>query len=305
MRILMAGASGFLGTRLTERLRDAGHDVTRLVRRPTRAADEATWQPSQGELDPALVAGADAVINLAGAGVGDKRWTAAYKSQLRSSRVDTTGTLARAITQVDPAERPRTLLQGSAVGWYGDTGDRRVTEESPAGSGFLADVCRVWEAAARPAEDAGTRVVLIRTGFPLSADGGLLKPQMLPFRLGVGGKLAGGRQWFPWIALSDWLDAAEFLLERDDIAGPVNVVGPDPVTNATFTEVFGRLLHRPAVMPVPGFALQVVLGELAGEALRSQRVMPAVLTKAGFRWAHPTLESALRAALEPEPSAAR
>jgi len=305
MRILIAGASGFLGTRLTERLRGAGHDVTRLVRRPARAADEATWQPSHGELDPALVAGADAVINLAGAGVGDKRWTAAYKSQLRSSRVDTTGTLARAITQVDPAERPRTLLQGSAVGWYGDTGDRKVTEEAPAGSGFLADVCRVWEAAARPAEDAGTRVVLMRTGFPLSADGGLLKPQMLPFRLGVGGKLAGGRQWFPWIALPDWLDAVEFLLERQDIAGPVNVVGPDPVTNATFTEALGRLLRRPTVMPVPGFALQVVLGELAGEALRSQRVMPGVLSKAGFRWAHPTLESALRTALEPEPSAAR
>ena len=301
----MAGASGFLGTRLTERLRGAGHDVTRLVRRPARAADEAIWQPSQGELDPALVAGEDAVINLAGAGVGDKRWTAAYKSQLRSSRVDTTGTLARAITQVNPAERPRTLLQGSAIGWYGDTGDRRVTEESPAGSGFLADVCRVWEAAARPAEDAGTRVVLMRTGFPLSAEGGLLKPQMLPFRLGVGGKLAGGRQWFPWIALSDWLDAVEFLLERQDIAGPVNVVGPDPVTNATFTEALGRLLHRPTVMPVPGFALQVVLGELAGETLRSQRVMPGVLSRAGFRWAHPTLESALRAALEPEPSAAR
>jgi len=305
MRILIAGASGFLGTRLTERLRGAGHDVTRLVRRPARAADEATWPPSRGELDPALVAGAGAVINLAGAGVGDKRWTAAYKSQLRSSRVDTTGTLARAITQVDPAERPRTLLQGSAVGWYGDTGDRKVTEEAPAGSGFLADVCRVWEAAARPAEDAGTRVVLMRTGFPLSADGGLLKPQMLPFRLGVGGKLAGGRQWFPWIALPDWLDAVEFLLERQDIAGPVNVVGPDPVTNATFTEALGRLLRRPTVMPVPGFALQVVLGELAGEALRSQRVMPGVLSKAGFRWAHPTLESALRTALEPEPSAAR
>ena len=305
MRILLAGASGFLGTRLTERLRSAGHDVTRLVRRPAGGPDEATWQPSHGELDPALVAGADAVINLAGAGVGDKRWTAAYKSQLRSSRVDTTGTLARAITQVDPVERPRTLLQGSAVGWYGDTGDRKVTEESPAGSGFLADVCRVWEAAARPAEDAGTRVVLIRTGFPLSADGGLLKPQMLPFRLGVGGKLAGGRQWFPWIALSDWLDAVEFLLEREDIAGPVNAVGPDPVTNATFTEVFGRLLHRPTVMPIPRVALHVALGEFAGEALRSQRVIPAVLSRAGFTWGHPTLESAMRAALARERSAAR
>jgi uncharacterized protein len=305
MRILMAGASGFLGTRLADRLRGAGHDVTRLVRRPSRGADEATWKPSHSELDPAVVAGADAVINLAGAGVGDKRWTAAYKGQIRSSRVDTTGTLARAIAHLDPADRPRTMLQGSAVGWYGDTGDRRVTEEAPAGTDFLADVCRVWEAAARPAEDAGTRVVLMRTGLPLDADGGLLKPQMLPFRLGVGGKLGGGRQWLPWMALADWLSAAEFLLERDDIAGPVNVVGPDPVTNATFTEVFGQLLHRPTVMPIPGIALQVVLGEFAGEALKSQRVMPGVLAKAGFHWVHPTLESALRAALDPAPTPAR
>ncbi|HET6532515.1 MAG TPA: TIGR01777 family oxidoreductase [Actinoplanes sp.] len=305
MRILMAGASGFLGTRLADRLRGAGHDVTRLVRRPSQAADEAPWQPSHGELDPALVAAADVVINLAGAGIGDKRWTAAYKSQIRSSRVDATGTLARAIAQLSPGDRPRTMLQGSAVGWYGDTGDRRVTEEAPAGKDFLADVCRVWEAAARPAEDAGTRVVLMRTGLPLSADGGLLKPQMLPFRLGIGGKLGGGRQWLPWIALADWLDAVEFLLERDDLAGPVNVVGPDPVTNATFTEMFGQLLHRPTVMPIPGFALQVVLGGFAGEALKSQRVMPGVLARAGFRWAHPTLESALRAALEPAPSPAR
>jgi uncharacterized protein len=304
MRILIAGASGFLGTRLVDRLRGVGHDVTRLVRRPAQSADEATWQPSHGQLDPALVAGADAVINLAGAGPGDKRWTPAYKSQIRSSRVDTTGTIARAISQLKAAERPRTLLQGSAVGWYGDTGDHRVTEEAPAGTDFLADVCRVWEAAARPAEDAGTRVVLMRTGLPLSADGGLLKPQLLPFRLGVGGKLGGGRQWVPWMALADWLGAVEFLLDRDDIAGPVNVVGPDPVTNAAFTEVFGRLLGRPTVMPIPGIALQVLLGGFAGEALKSQRVMPGVLSRTGFQWAHPTVESALRAALNPALSAA-
>ena len=300
----MAGASGFLGTRLADRLATAGHDITRLVRRSARTSGEAPWQPSQGELDPALVAAADAVINLAGAGVGDKRWTAGYKSQIRASRVDTTGTIARTIAHLPAEDRPRRLLQGSAVGWYGDTGDRRVTEEAPAGTGFLTDVCRVWEAAARPAEDAGTRVALLRTGLPLSAEGGLLKPQMLPFRLGVGGKLGGGRQWVPWIALSDWLDAVEFLLDREDIVGPVNVVGPEPVTNATFTEVFGRLLNRPTVMPIPGFALQVVLGEFAGEALKSQRVMPGVLSRAGFHWTHPTLESALRAALDPAPSAA-
>jgi uncharacterized protein len=305
MRILMAGASGFLGTLLADRLREAGHEITRLVRRPPASADEKQWKPSAGELDQALVAGADAVINLAGAGVGDKRWTPAYKSLIRSSRVDSTGTIARAIKQLPAEDRPQVLVQGSAIGWYGDTGDDRVTEEAPAGSTFLADVCRVWEAAARPAEDAGTRVVLLRTGLPLDERGGLLKPQMVPFRLGVGGRLGSGKQWQAWIGLADWLSAVEFLLERGDLAGPVNVVGPDPVTNATFTEVFGRVLHRPAVTFVPGFALQVALGEFAGEALRSQRVMPQVLSRAGFTWSSPTIESALRAAIAPAQSATR
>jgi uncharacterized protein (TIGR01777 family) len=303
MRILMAGASGFLGTKLADRLRGAGHDVTRLVRRAPAESDERSWRPSAGELDQALVAEADAVINLAGAGVGDKRWTAAYKSVIRSSRVDSAGTIARAIKNLPAADRPPVLLQGSAVGWYGDTGDTPVSEDAPAGSGFLADVCRVWEAAARPAEDAGTRVVLLRTGLPLDEHGGLLKPQMIPFKLGVGGRLGNGRQWVPWISVEDWLRATDFVLERSDLAGPVNVVGPDPVTNATFTEVFGRVQHRPTVTFVPGFALQVALGEFAGEALRSQRVMPGALSRAGFTWHQPTVESALRAALEPAPSA--
>jgi uncharacterized protein (TIGR01777 family) len=304
MQILFAGASGFLGARLVDRLRADGHTVTRLVRRAPRSGDEVSWTPSAGQLDPALVAACDAVINLAGAGVGDKRWTPGYKSLIRSSRVDTTGTIARAIAQLPEVDRPAVLLQSSAVGWYGDTGDTPVEEDAPAGTGFLADVCRVWEAAARPAEDAGVRVVLLRTGLPLDDDGGLLKPQMLPFRLGIGGKLGSGRQWVPWIALQDWLDATVFLLERDDVAGPVNVVGPQPVTNATFTEVFARLLHRPAIMPIPGFGLKVLLGEFAGETLRSQRVIPGVLTRAGFPYTYSDLESALRAALAPEQTAA-
>jgi uncharacterized protein (TIGR01777 family) len=304
MRILMAGASGFLGTRLADRLRQQGHDVTLLVRRSPQAADEVRWTPSAGQLDPAPVAESDAVVNLAGAGIGDQRWTARYKTRIRSSRLDTSGTIAHTIASLPEADRPKVLLQASAVGWYGDTGDREVTEEAPAGSGFLADLCRVWEAAARPAEDAGTRVVLLRSGFPLDQHGGVLKPQMLPFRLGVGGKLGAGRQWVPWIALEDWLRAADFLLDRGDIAGPVNVVGPDPVTNATFTEVFGRALHRPTIMPIPTFALRIALGGFVDEVLKSQRVLPAVLSGAGFTWVHPTLESALRAALAPEPKAA-
>ncbi|MDT5034244.1 MAG: uncharacterized protein QOC94_4415 [Actinoplanes sp.] len=305
MHILMAGASGFLGARLADRLRGAGHDLTRLVRRAPAEADERQWQPSAGELDPALVAAADAVINLAGAGVADQRWTPAYRSLIRSSRVDSTGTIARAIKKLPAADRPQALLQGSAIGWYGDTGDDRVTEEAPAGSTFLADVCRVWEAAARPAEDAGTRVVLLRTGLPLDEHGGLLKPQLIPFRLGVGGRLGSGRQWQSWIGLGDWLAAVEFLLDREDLAGPVNVVGPDPVTNRTFTEVLGRVLHRPAVTIVPAVALHAALGQFATEAVRSQRVMPGVLRRAGFTWRCPTVESALRAALTPTQNATR
>ncbi len=301
----MAGASGLLGTPLADRLRAAGHDVTRLVRRPAQAADEVTWLPSQGRLDPATVAAADAVINLAGAGIGDKRWTAQYKSLLRSSRVDSTGTIARTIKQLPESDRPRTLLQASAIGWYGDTGDREVTEDEPAGSTFLADLCRVWEAAARPAEDAGTRVVPMRTGLLLDPAGGLLKPLLLPFKLGGGAKIDSGRQWMSLIARDDWLAAAEFLLAHDEVAGPVNLVGPQPVTNAEFTKALGRAVHRPALLFVPGAALQIALGEFAGEIRRSQRVIPAALERAGFRFTYPDIDAALRKALGAEPVAPR
>ncbi|MEH0845788.1 TIGR01777 family oxidoreductase [Micromonospora sp. CPCC 205711] len=297
MRILMAGASGFLGTRLVDRLTADGHQVTRLVRRPPRASDERQWNPSAGQLDPAVVAEADAVVNLAGAGVGDKRWDDAYKQLIRSSRVDSTTTLAIAIAGLPAADRPTVLLNSSAVGWYGNTGDRAVEEDSPAGEGFLADVCRVWEAATRPAEDAGVRVVRLRTGLPLHRDGGLLKPQLLPFKLGIAGRLGSGRQWLPWISMRDWLDAAVFLLDRGDVAGPVNGVGPTPVTNAEFTRELARQLHRPAIIPIPAVALKVALGGFAHEALTSTRVLPGVLTRANFRYTHPDLSSALHAAL--------
>jgi uncharacterized protein (TIGR01777 family) len=305
MRILMAGASGFLGTRLADRLRASGHDVTRLVRRPASEAGEITWEPSQGRLDPAAVAAADAVINLAGAGVGDHRWTPRYKSLIRSSRIDNTGTIARAVRQLPPADRPRTLLQASAVGWYGDTGDREVTEEEPAGRTFLADVCRVWEAAARPAEDAGTRVVPMRTGLVLDPGAGLLKPLLLPFRLGGGARIDTGRQWMPWIALSDWMDAAEFLLNHDEVSGPANLVGPNPVTNAEFTRALGRAVHRPAVLIVPSLVIRAALGEFGGEVRNSQRVLPAVLERAGFRFTHAHIDSALRSALHLQPATAQ
>ncbi|MBG0568114.1 TIGR01777 family oxidoreductase [Actinoplanes aureus] len=301
MRIVMAGASGFLGTRLADRLRESGHHITRLVRRPAERPDEATWEPAQGRLDAAVLSGADAVINLAGANVGDHRWTARYKRVLRSSRINTTDTISKIIRQLPEDQRPRTLLQASGVGWYGDTGDQAVTEEAPAGTTFLADMCRVWEAATRPAEDAGTRVVLMRTAPTIDASGSLLKPLLLPFKLGAGARIGGGKQWMAWIALADWLNAAEFLLEREDVSGPVNVVSPQPVTNAQFTKALARELHRPALLTIPGPALDLLIGELAGEAQRSQRVLPGVLSGAGFAWAYPGMEAALAATLRPEP----
>ncbi|MGC4805644.1 TIGR01777 family oxidoreductase [Micromonospora sp. DT233] len=297
MRILMAGASGFLGTRLADHLTADGHRVTRLVRRAARTPDERRWDPAGAQLDPAVVAETDAVVNLAGAGVGDKRWNDGYKRLIRTSRVDTTGTLAATIAGLPAADRPAVLLNSSAVGWYGNTGDRVVEEDAPAGDGFLADVCRVWEAATRPAEDAGVRVVRLRTGLPLHRDGGLLKPQLLPFKLGVAGRLGSGRQWLPWISLVDWLRVASFALDRDDLAGPVNGVGPAPVTNAEFTRELARQLHRPAVVPIPALALKVALGGFSQEALTSTRVLPGVLTRAGFDYRHPDLPSALHAAL--------
>ncbi|MGC4749504.1 TIGR01777 family oxidoreductase [Micromonospora sp. DT201] len=299
MRILMAGASGFLGTWLADRLTADGHQVTRLVRRPPRTPDERQWNPSAAQLDPTVVAGADAVVNLAGAGVGDKRWNDAYRQLIRTSRVDSTTTLATTIAGLPAADRPRALLNSSAVGWYGNTGDQVVEEDAPAGEGFLADVCRVWEAATQRAEDAGVRVVRLRTGLPLHRDGGLLKPQLLPFKLGIAGRLGSGRQWLPWISMADWLDATLFLLAHDEIAGPVNVVGPNPVTNAEFTREFARQLHRPAIIPIPALALKVVLGGFAHEALTSTRVLPATLNRAGYPYHHPTLPEALKAALTP------
>ncbi|HEY0697739.1 MAG TPA: TIGR01777 family oxidoreductase, partial [Micromonospora sp.] len=255
------------------------------------------WNPSSGHLDPADVAGADAVVNLAGAGVGDKRWDDAYRNLIRSSRVDSTTTLATTIAGLPEPDRPAALLNASAIGWYGDTGDRPVTEEEPAGDGFLADVCRVWEASTGPAEAAGVRVVRLRSGYPLHRDGGFLKPQLLPFRLGIAGRLGSGRQWMPWISLADWLSAVVFLLGREDVAGPVNVVGPAPVTNTEFTRDLASALHRPAIVPIPALALRVVLGGLAAEALTSARVLPGVLERAGFQVTHRDLPAALRAAL--------
>jgi uncharacterized protein len=296
VRILTAGASGFLGTPLRRRLRESGHDVVQLVRREPRAPGEVRWDPASGTLDPTALSTVDAVVNLGGASIAGWRWTERYKERLRASRIDTTTTLATAIANADG--KPAVLLSASGVHYYGDTGDRTADETSPQGDGFLANLCREWEAATRPAEDAGTRVVHLRSGLPLARNGGFLAPALLQFKLFAGGRLGTGRQYVAWISLPDWLGAVEFLLDRDDIRGPVNVTGPDPVRNAEFTRKLAKRLHRPALVPVPTMALRLALGELATEALMSQRVLPGVLSASGFAHQHRTVDEALRWALD-------
>jgi uncharacterized protein (TIGR01777 family) len=295
VRILVSGASGFLGTPLVSRLADAGHDVVRLVRREPAAADERRWDPAAGTLDPSIVDGVDAVVNLSGANVGGKRWNADYKRELLASRIDTTGTLARTLAAHAPQAA---LLNMSAVGFYGDTGGRAVDESAGPGEGFLADMATAWEGATAPARDGGCRVVLMRTGLPLHPDGGLLQPLMLPFKLGVGGPLGNGRQYVPWISLPDWLAAVEWLLAHTDVTGPVNLTGPEPVPSAELSRALAHRLHRPSLLPVPKVALNVVAGgEFATEMLKSQRVLPAVLTGRGFEFTHRTVDAAVAAAL--------
>jgi uncharacterized protein (TIGR01777 family) len=293
MPIVLAGASGLIGGALRESLRRDGHDVKTLVRHATSKDGEDSWDPSSGLVDPDFLAGADAVVCLSGAGVGDHRWTDSYKQQIRRSRVDSVGTLARSLAEYGG---PRVLLAASAVGYYGDTGDTIVDEQSPAGDSFLSEVCRQWEAAADPARAAGVRVVHLRTGLVLAKDGGLLKRLGRFVKAGVGGKLGSGSQYMPWISLTDEVAAIRFLLEHD-VAGPVNLTGPAPVRNAEFTAVLGRVLHRPTILPVPGFAAKVALGEFAEDVLGGQRALPKRLLDAGFEFTHTDLESALRAEL--------
>ncbi len=297
MTIVVTGSSGLLGSALVRALRADDRPVLRLVRREPKEPDEAFWDPARGVLDPSLLEGAEAVVHLAGAGIGDRRWTESYKRELLRSRVDGTRTLAEALASLD--EKPGVLLSGSAVGFYGDTGDRVVDESAPAGKGFLAEVVRAWEAAATPAEEAGVRVVRLRSGIVLSSAGGALAKVLPIFKVGAGAPLGSGRQYVSWISLPDWLKAVRFLLTSQDISGPVNVTAPEPVTNAQYTTAIGKALRRPT-MPVgaPGFALRLALGEFATEGvLAGQRVVPRRLLDAGHGFSHPTLEEALAAVL--------
>ncbi|MFF9812653.1 TIGR01777 family oxidoreductase [Streptomyces sp. NPDC014006] len=293
-RIAVAGASGLIGSALARSLNAEGHRVVRLVRRDPAGPDEVRWDPERSSVDSAGLEGCDAVVNLAGAGIGDRRWSAAYKARIRSSRVQGTRTLARALASLDTP--PRVFVNGSAIGIYGDTGEQAVDEDAPPGTGFLPELCVEWEAATEPARAAGVRTVLPRTGLVVSRSGGAWGRLFPLFRAGLGGRLGDGRQYWSYIALHDEVAAIRHLMDRTDLSGPVNLTAPRPLTNGEITEAMARVLHRPAPLPVPAAALRLALGEMAGDVLGSQRVLPTRLLRSGFTFAFPDIEDAIRAA---------
>jgi len=294
--ILVSGASGLIGSALTRALRSQNVQVKRLVRRRASQPDEVSWYPDRQEIDPHAMDGVTAVVNLAGENLS-QRWTSSARQRIRDSRIQATTLLARTVAGSNP--RPRVFLSASAMGIYGTHRDDPVDEGATLGDDFLASVCKEWEAATRPAADAGVRVAFSRTGLVMARDGGVLAKLLLPFRLGLGGKLGGGRQWMSWIALTDVVRALRFIVDNESIRGPVNVVGPNPVTNAEFTDTLGRVLGRPTVTIVPAFALKLALGQMAEDtALASQRVVPRRLNDGGFQFEFPSLEAALRHELQ-------
>lgn len=302
MKVLISGSSGLVGSALAESLANDGHTVGRLLRpqSPREAATGAhgvamRWNPTTGELDGGA-AGADAVVNLAGVSVASGRWTEERKNQLRASRVDTTRKLIDAIVKLTPP--PRILLSTSAVGYYGDRGDEELTETSVSGTGFLANLCRDWEAEASRVATLGMRLACMRFGTILARHGGALQRMLLPFKLGAGGRLGSGNQWMSWISLEDVVRAIRYLLENETARGAMNIVAPAPVRNREFTKELARAVHRPAIFPAPGFALRLALGEMADALLlSSQRVVPQRLQTLGYRFRHPDLPTALRAVL--------
>ncbi|MEU6471842.1 TIGR01777 family oxidoreductase [Streptomyces massasporeus] len=296
-RIAVAGASGLIGGALVRSLTADGHEVRRLVRGTPRAAGEIRWDPEGGRVDAAGLAGCHAVVNVAGAGVGDRRWTDAYKRRIRDSRVNGTTALAEAVASLDAKDRPRVFVNGSAIGYYGETGERTVDESAPAGEGFLPELCVEWEGATAPAQEAGVRTVFTRTGLVVSREGGAWGRLFPLFRAGAGGRMGDGRQYWSFVALHDEVAAIRHLIETDGLSGPFNITAPNPVTNREITAAMGRVLHRPTLFPVPATVLRTVLGEMAGDVLGSARVLPARLLESGFRFAFPEIEGAIRAAL--------
>ena len=297
LRVAVTGATGLVGSALVPALLAAGHRVDRVSRRrPAAGTTDIQWDPARGQLDPRALEGVDAVVHLAGETIAALRWTPAVKERIRRSRVDGTRLLAETLGRL--TRRPRVLVAVSGVGYYGSRGDTPLTEESPPGSGFLAEVCREWEAAADPARAVGIRVVHPRLGVVLAGQGGALPRMALPFRLGAGGVIGDGRQYWSWIELNDLVRVIELCLALETLAGPVNAVAPTPVTNREFTRVLGRALGRPTLVPLPALAARLLLGEM-GQALLldSARALPRRLERAGFRFRHPDLEDALRVAL--------
>lgn len=290
-RIAITGASGLIGSALVGHLKSEGHTVQRLVRRATVSPDEIQWDPITGYVDIEALRGVDAVIHLAGVGVGDKRWTKKFRAQILNSRLLGTETIAKAVAEV----KPQVFISASAIGWYGESGNRAVVESDRSGEDFLAAVCREWEAAADLA--VGVRTVKLRTGVVLDPMGGALGRMLPLFRFGLGGKLGSGKQWWSWITLHDVIRAITFSLEHP-IEGPVNLTSPNPVTNLEFTAALARAMHRPALFPAPAFALKLVLGGFSSEILGSKKVMPQKLTDAGFEWDYPHVTSALVALVE-------
>jgi uncharacterized protein (TIGR01777 family) len=291
VKIAVTGSHGLIGRALVARLQRDGHHVLRLVRGAPTDAGEVAWDPAAGTIDAQSLEGIDGAVHLAGEGVADKRWSPAQKARILDSRVKGTTTLATALAGL--TAKPSVLVSGSAVGFYGARGEEVLTESSPSGDGFLAEVCRQWEAATAPAAAAGIRVVTARTGIVLSKEGGALRRQLPLFKFGVGGRLGSGRQWTSWVAIDDEVGAILHALTTPSLSGPVNVVAPTPVTNAEFTNALAGALHRPAILPVPAFGLNLVLGkELADNLLGSQRVVPEKLLASGYQFVAPTIAEA-------------
>jgi uncharacterized protein (TIGR01777 family) len=294
MNVLVTGSSGLIGSELVRFLTATGHSVTRVLRSPGPATGKAIlWDPGSGQIDTAGLEGADAVVHLAGENIAAGRWNAEKKARIKDSRVKGTQLLCSALARLD--RPPKVLASASAIGYYGSRGDEIVDEESGPGSGFLADVCREWEAATAPAADKGIRVVLLRTGVVLSPRGSALAKMLFPFRMGVGGKIGSGRQYMSWIALDDVVGAIQHVLATESVRGPVNLVAPYPVTNYVFTKTLGRVLWRPTLFPMPAFAARLAFGEMANELLlASTRVEPSRLKTTAYSFRFPVLEGALR-----------
>ena len=292
---MISGASGFLGSALVPALLADGHEVVRLVRREEAGPEEATWDPAAGTIDAARLEGVEAIVNLSGATIG-KRWTETSRREILESRVGATTLLARTAAELDP--RPHVLVSAGGIGIYGDRGDEILTEDSELGSGFLADVAKAQEAAAGAAREAGIRVVGLRQGIVLSREGGALQRMLTPFRLGLGGRVGSGRQWWSWVSLDDLVAAYRFIL-AGDLAGGINLTSPNPATSAQFTKALGRALNRPTVLPLPELAVRTLFGKMGeGTLLEGQRALPARLLDAGFEFGHPAIDDGLRAALE-------